>query len=208
MIKPLCSIVFFWVFGLSAAAQISFVFHWDQAGHAFLPGQELCFEGTEYSGGPLQFFWDFGDGIAGQGQSVSHAYAEDGRYRISVYATNSEGLRSDTVYSWVFINTGEIPVERWNEHISGDISSPSFPLVVEAGTTVHFEGSSEVTDATFFWWIDLTEFSGEGTSWDWTIPAEWDDVHAEVDAIAIHPDGTVSADPNEGLIYIYNGNTI
>jgi PKD repeat protein len=40
------------------------------------------FEGFVPSTMPSEFFWDFGDGAAGQGQSVTHTYSEPGSYAV------------------------------------------------------------------------------------------------------------------------------
>jgi CubicO group peptidase (beta-lactamase class C family) len=46
---------------------------------------------TESNGDPLSYDWDFGDGSAGSGPSVTHAYAAEGSFTASVTVTNGHG---------------------------------------------------------------------------------------------------------------------
>lgn len=59
-------------------------------------GTEFCVnlkaKGTDPEGDCLTYMWNFGDGASGEGQNVSHTYANPGMYKVTVVA--SDGCNS------------------------------------------------------------------------------------------------------------------
>jgi PKD repeat protein len=60
---------------------------------AFDGGASTPSEGTRIVG----YDWDFGDSVAAAGAAVTHAYAEPGRYAVSLSVTNDAGLVRTTI---------------------------------------------------------------------------------------------------------------
>lgn len=46
------------------------------------------------SGGIMSYTWNFGDGMSGSGPTVTHTYATDGTYRVTLTVTDSAGISS------------------------------------------------------------------------------------------------------------------
>lgn len=49
-------------------------------------------EGSDPEGTTVTFTWDFGDGTAATGAVVTHAYADDGTYDVTLTATDGDGI--------------------------------------------------------------------------------------------------------------------
>lgn len=60
-----------------------------------LEGSTVTFDGTDsvaYDGATLvSWHWDFGDGTSGSGTTVTHTYADDGTYAVTLTVTDSSG---------------------------------------------------------------------------------------------------------------------
>ena len=60
-------------------------------------------------GGELLLDWDLGDGSSFRGENLSHTYAENGRYRVTLTADDQTG-RVASHSSWVTVNDGNYSV--------------------------------------------------------------------------------------------------
>jgi heat shock protein HslJ len=70
-------------------------------------GEAVAFDGSQSQPGssPIQSFrWEFGDGISGDGASVTHAYIAPGVYAVTLSVTGGDGLSSSA--------TGQITVSE------------------------------------------------------------------------------------------------
>jgi len=59
----------------------------------------------------IHYVWDFGDGTTGEGQKVSHAYAQVGRYEVSLSVTDSRGA---TAVAEAWIEVAPPNEEAWD----------------------------------------------------------------------------------------------
>lgn len=50
-------------------------------------------------GNGASFFWDFGDGLQGTGQTISHAYKAKGRYTVRLTVTDQKSCRTSSFKS-------------------------------------------------------------------------------------------------------------
>jgi PKD repeat protein len=57
-------------------------------------GEPITFTATATGTEPVEFAWEFGDGGAGDGAVVMHAYERDGTYTVVLTATNLCGAES------------------------------------------------------------------------------------------------------------------
>ncbi len=76
------------------------------------------------------YVWDFGDGSSGTGVAVSHAYAAEGTYNVTLKVTDNDGIM-DSATVTVVIGTGNISP-------TADASGPYSAI---ANTSVSFDGS-------------------------------------------------------------------
>lgn len=83
---------------------------------------QVTLDGSRYSKSvtPLTFAWDFGDGQTGAGAVVTHTYATDGRYPITLTVTDTFG-RKDSSYQVVIL--GINPAESPSVQIRADLGS-------------------------------------------------------------------------------------
>lgn len=186
----------FFLFPLLSVAQDFFL---DISGDQVFPAGEQ--KTLSASNNTLTYTWDLGDGTMAQGTDVIHTYSAPGRYLVRV--TGTEGENSATQYYWLFANPDTVPQDQWYAHIYGTIDSPSFPQLIQSGSTTRFEASANVEGARFFWSIQGTDISAEGAAWDFTAPT-WDGLYTAVEMWAQHPDGTYTPFGEEGLIYGYD----
>ncbi|MBN2416269.1 PKD domain-containing protein [bacterium] len=80
-----------------------------------IPGKPLRFDGTGSSdsdGRIIRYIWEFGDGGRGEGATVSHTYAQPGRYPVTLQVEdNSESLfNRGRKTAEVWINAQPVPV--------------------------------------------------------------------------------------------------
>ena len=97
---------------------------------------------------PLQYLWDFGDGIVSVGNNVTHRYARPGRYRLTVVTRND--VNSDTAS--VSINVSAAPVTA---------PLPSEPVVAQSpfapGDMVWVTGIYAQSDSAQVWATAFTD---------------------------------------------------
>ena len=83
-----------WAFGISAsAAPVASFTHSAAAGN---PPLEVRFDASssrDASGRIVLYQWGFGDGFSGSGATVTHRYAADGAYTVTLVVVNDQGAR-------------------------------------------------------------------------------------------------------------------
>lgn len=87
---------------------------------------------TDPDGDALEYAWSFGDGATGNGASVSHTWAQDGEYTVTLTVTDSRGLTSSAATTaqvanvppaiGVFAGATLLPGERYSA--SGTFTDP------------------------------------------------------------------------------------
>jgi gliding motility-associated-like protein len=73
-------------------AHADFVSNPDYPAYLPLPGTEIQFD--DASQGAVEWHWNFGDGISGEGHHVSHSFTEEGVYFVTLRVGNSAGCTS------------------------------------------------------------------------------------------------------------------
>jgi hypothetical protein len=98
----------------------------------------VYFQGNHFPEIPAFFSWDFGDGTTGEGQSVSHTYAENGVYYISLLTSDSMNCTAissqavvvgDTIlFNQVFgqVFEGYLPMSAGQVMIASAQNNPGF----------------------------------------------------------------------------------
>jgi PKD repeat protein len=101
-------------------------------------GTTVIFQGYHFPEIPSFYAWDFGDGTVGEGQSVSHTYAENGVYFVSLLtndsmncsaSSNQSVVVGDTIiFSQVFgqVFEGNFPMQQGYVMISSVQNNPGF----------------------------------------------------------------------------------
>jgi PKD repeat protein len=73
--------------------------------------QEMTFDGSDsfdHEGSLVSYEWDFGDGAATTGVTVSHTYVSQGIYQVTLTVTDNTG-NTDNQTMWVYIDTDNQP---------------------------------------------------------------------------------------------------
>jgi len=73
-------------------------------------GVEVSFGGAADGTAPITFDWDFGDGMTGTGEMVTHTYAMTGTYEVTMWASNGCGTDMITDTITVLTETVCVPV--------------------------------------------------------------------------------------------------
>jgi DNA/RNA endonuclease G (NUC1) len=60
------------------------------------------------NGSITDYTWDFGDGVAGSGVSVTHAYAQDGSYTVRLTLTDNDGLVDTATFTVTVANVAPV----------------------------------------------------------------------------------------------------
>ncbi|MEQ9188266.1 MAG: Ig-like domain-containing protein, partial [Cryomorphaceae bacterium] len=99
----------------------------------------------EFYGSNKEFFWAFGDGLTGVGQTINHEYASDGDYQVVLYVRDKGSQRIvNTVFSKI------VRVDTENSAV--DIIGPD---TAELGHEFHFDGTDSYVEgapATAYYW--------------------------------------------------------
>lgn len=82
------------------------------------PGEAVNFNSSlnNAANGSLSYTWDFGDGNTADGASVSHAYANPGKYQVTLAADDGVGVENSrlTVSKTILVNTLPLAVAGEN----------------------------------------------------------------------------------------------
>jgi PKD repeat protein len=83
-------------------------------------GSPVAFSGaaTDIGGDPLSYSWDFGDSATGAGSSISHTYADNGAYTVTL--TVSDGDGGQDVATGTITISNDAPVITSSSFGSGD----------------------------------------------------------------------------------------
>ncbi len=65
---------------------------------------------------PLQYAWDFGDGIISVGNNVTHRFTRPGTYTLTVIARND--VNSDTAFAAILVTPAPITPPRPSEPVA------------------------------------------------------------------------------------------
>ena len=77
-------------------------------------GEELPFSSTaSRDGAPaLAYHWDFGDGVAADGASLTHTYTAEGTYKVRFTAEGLDGISAEKIFSIVVRGVATLPSPR------------------------------------------------------------------------------------------------
>jgi len=81
-------------------------------------------------GGIASYAWDFGDGTAGEGMRVKHAYAKYGTYKVRLTIKDNSDPNWNTNYDDIQIVINKMPEAK-----------AAFPQMVNPGDVISFDGS-------------------------------------------------------------------
>lgn len=73
----------------------------------------VAFQGITFNNGNGQFNWEFGDGTSGEGISITHIYAEDGVYNVTMYFNDPATGCSFVSTSSVWVGEITFPVQGY-----------------------------------------------------------------------------------------------
>lgn len=180
---------------------------WEPSGHAHYQGDDIQFAATVFEDTEVTYQWDFGDGSQGEGEQISHAFAEPGRYLVRTTAVFADQRPSLTRTSVIFANDRNgPPPETWGGYIAGEIAgSMNFPMVLQAGSTLSLESQSDQDGGNFFWHLTGSDTFSQGADWTWTIPQDFEPGYIAIDLFFVHPDGTANPWPDRVNLYIWQG---
>ena len=86
---------------------------------------EFRASGSDPEGDPFEFFWTFGDGTERvSGETVSHVYADNGTYEVTVTATDESGASASDVFSVAVAN------------VAPRIAVDAVPVAIDEGESV------------------------------------------------------------------------
>lgn len=116
-------------------------------------GLSVSFAGHMVNGQAASYYWDYGDGQSGQGQSAIHQYPASGIYYVTL-TTTTQNPAACTFTSAQSITVGDST--QWNQ-IYGQVFAGNFPL--ESGLAMIF---SLDTTANFVPFIDISMIDSSG----------------------------------------------
>ncbi len=141
-------------------------------------GQALYFANQTLGTPPLDYWWDFGDGLGYSTQTNPlYVYPSAGLFTVTLVATNTLG--SQSVSHQVFI-TPPIPLE-WNKWINDQPWSPGISITAETSDTI------EVADVI-------------STSWAYTLSETWNSSQLSLVDYQMTPTGTGAITVGEGTL--------
>ncbi|MFH1296632.1 MAG: PKD domain-containing protein [Bacteroidota bacterium] len=139
-------------------------------------GLSISLAGHMINGQPAAFYWEFGDGQAGQGQNVIHQYPQSGIYFVTLTTVTQDptGCTWSTAQS---VSVGDST--QWNQ-LYGQVFAGNFPM--ELGIVMIF---SLDTSATFVPFVDISVVDSFGVYYFPMVPLG----NYLVYAIPFMPDG-------------------
>ncbi len=123
-------------------------------------GNNVILSGASTEPGVL-YYWHFGDGSVGSGQTNTHTYANyPEHYDVCLEIVNTATGCHDTVCQNIYVQTGTTSCEA------------NFTYTV-SGTEVHFHGMSNVSGVTYHWnFGDNSDANGENVTHNYTVSPE------------------------------------
>jgi len=103
-------------------------------------GEAITFNASDSydpDGSIVSYFWDFGDGTNTTGISVSHAYADNGTYVVTLTVTDDDGASSSTTASKTILN--KAPTASFTE--SAETAYTSEAITFNASSSYDSDGS-------------------------------------------------------------------
>lgn len=99
--------------------------------------------------------WDFGDGSTGTGMTSSHAYFSPGTYRVTLYVTNSNGIRRESTQTLLAVGLGT----QW-ERTFGDSKDSLYDLTEVEGGNLLLSGINCYSSTNCSTWVVKTDTYG------------------------------------------------
>ena len=125
-------------------------------------GEVLTFDGSQSSdpdGDPLNFSWDFGDGSpAESGAQVTHAYAADGSYTVTLTVDDGEYFVDDTLV--VEVDSGLFPLS-YELSFAGSAQLPGIGGSVRDEDIVRYDADLDTYELVF----DLSDVGVRADVW-------------------------------------------
>jgi len=120
-------------------------------------GETVFFSATTVAGAaPVDFAWDFGDDQTAAGQFVTHVYANEGEYPVSVAATNCGAACSATHNAVVSVGENAISAVTIQGPATGTVNEPlTFNAV--------YSTTSAILPVNYAWLPEPG--AGQGTAW-------------------------------------------
>ncbi|MFQ6064779.1 MAG: PKD domain-containing protein [Candidatus Bathyarchaeia archaeon] len=123
-------------------------------------GEIIAFSASDSydpDGNITSYFWDFGDGTDATGVNVSHAYADDGFYTVTLFVTDDDGGTASKTAVKAVMNRP--PLASFTEN----------PTTVLTGEIIHFNASDSYDPdgniTSYFWdFGDATDATGVNVS--------------------------------------------
>jgi PKD repeat protein len=125
-------------------------------------GLSVSFEGHMVNSQPATYTWNFGDGTTGTGQNVTHQYAANGIYFVSLTTVTQDSMAC-TYTSSQSITVGDST--QWNQ-VYGQVFAGNFPL--ETGMVMIF--SLDTTGGMYAPFIDITMVDSSGVYYFAMVP--------------------------------------
>ena len=118
---------------------------WDMNGLKIpFPDENITFNGSATDNGTLTYSWDFGDGNAASGQTVSHAYGSAGTYTVTLTVKDDVGLSKSTSVS---VPVYSVPELNWTPATPHVQEPTTFQIIHDSRLSV-VDTNWQVTDAT------------------------------------------------------------
>ncbi|MBV9774463.1 MAG: S8 family serine peptidase [Gemmatimonadetes bacterium] len=125
-----------------------------------IEGGTVSFDGSasrDPNGKPITYAWSFGDGATATGAKVSHVYADNGSYTVTLKVTDQSGL-STTVAS-------QATIANANPTVTLGLSAATVPSGGSVALTGSFDDAG-VNDAPWAYTIDWGNGTSTGTTTD------------------------------------------
>ncbi len=122
--------------------------------------ETVTFDGrasTDSDGNIISYQWYFGDGNTASGDKVTHAYAEEGTYKVKLFVTDNSGITDDEEAN-VVVSDGDRPTASF----IFDPTSPTVKDVVVFDASLSTPGDTENGSIDLYQWDFGDTTTGEG----------------------------------------------